>query len=176
MTTGLTTSFVTPKIDKNMIESVTNAIFQRAASKASQAVENSTNTNVYNTDSFKSTLQNDMMSQARQSVTKSANPFAEGVYNSQAVSKQTEETVKSSSVTANKGTEVKAISKNAQRTPTKSRISGNMALQNGMFASAMRESVMVQAQEQMTQRRDLASSLLFLNTQKAVNTYPSKKF
>ena len=43
MTTGLTTTtnFIAQKIDRTMVDSVTNAIFQRAASKSSQAVENS---------------------------------------------------------------------------------------------------------------------------------------
>ena len=86
MTNGLTatTNFIAQKIDRHMVDAVTDAIFQRAASKSSQAVEASTSNNAYNTNIFKTTVQNEVMAEARKSMVQAANPFAEGVFKSQA--------------------------------------------------------------------------------------------
>ncbi len=175
MSTGLTatTNFIAQKIDKNMVDAVTNAIFQRAASKASQAVEASTSNNIYNTDSFKATLQNDVMAEARASLTKAVNPFAEGIFKSQST-QAASATVNTNEAQASGSN--KAISTQTQRVDTRTRVSNSMALQNGMFTSAMRESMMIQATEQMAGNNNLMSKLQFLNAKTAVSTYPAKQF
>lgn len=174
MTTGLTTTtnFIAQKIDRNMIDSVTNAIFQRAASKAGQAVETSSNNNVYNTANYKQTVQNDVMTEARKSLQASVNPFAEGIFKSQATS------AASATVNTNEAQQAgaSAIAKNAVRTSTRSRVSSSMALQNSMFTSGIRESMMIQAKDQMVNNTDLMSRLQFLNAKTAVNAYPAKQF
>lgn len=174
MTTGLTTTtnFIAQKIDKNMVDSVTNAIFQRAASKAGQAVETSVNNNVYNTANYKQTVQNDVMTEARKSLQASVNPFAEGIFKSQAIS--------AANATANTNEAqqagASAISKNVVRPSTRTRVSNSMALQNSMFTSGIRESMMIQAKDQMVNNTDLMSRLQFLNAKTAVNAYPAKQF
>lgn len=172
MTNGLTatTNFIVQKIDKNMIDSVTNAIFQRAASKSSQAVEASTANNVYNTDIYKTTVQNDVMNEARAALVKSANPFASSIFNSQA----TQAAASTNATEAQAG--AKAISSSAVRVNTRSRVSDSLALQNGMFTSAIRESMMIQAKEQIANNNDLMSRLQFLNAKTAVSAYPAKQF
>lgn len=172
MTNGLTatTNFIVQKIDKNMIDSVTNAIFQRAASKSSQAVEASTANNVYNTNIYKTTVQNDVMNEARAALTKSANPFAESIFKSQA----TQAAASTNATEAQAG--AKAISSGAVRVNTRSRVSDSLALQNGMFTSAIRESMMIQAKEQIANNNDLMSRLQFLNAKTAVSAYPAKQF
>lgn len=174
MSTGLTatTNFIAQKIDKNMVDAVTNAIFQRAASKASQAVEASSSNNIYNTDSFKTTLQNDVMAEARKSLTKAVNPFAEGIFKSQ--STQAAASTNATEAQASGGN--RAISSEASRVSTRARVTNSMALQNGMFTSAMRESMMIQAKEQMVNNTDLMSRLQFLNAKTAVSIYPAKQF
>lgn len=178
MTTGLTTTtnFIAQKIDKNMIDSVTNAIFQRAASKAGQAVETSTNNNVYNTANYRQTVQNDVMSEARKSLQASVNPFAEGIFKS-----QTSQATSAANATANTNEAqqagASAIAKNATRTTsTRARVTNSMALQNSMFTSGIRESMMIQAKDQMVNNTDLMTRLQFLNAKTAVNAYPAKQF
>ncbi len=175
MSTGLTatTNFIAQKIDKNMVDSVTNAIFQRAASKASQAVEASTSNNIYNTSSFKATLQNDVMTEARKSLTKAVNPFAEGIFKSQST-QAAAATTNTNEAQASGGN--KAISAQSHKIDTRARISNSMALQNGMMTSAMRESMMIQATEQMAGNNNLMSRLQFLNAKTAISTYPAKQF
>ncbi len=177
MTTGLTTTtnFIAQKIDRNMIDSVTNAIFQRAASKSDQAVETSVNNNVYNTANYKQTVQNDVMTEARKSLQATVNPFAEGIFKS-----QTSQATSAASATANTN-EVQqagasAIAKNAVRPTTRSRVTNSMALQNSMFTSGIRESMMIQAKDQMVNNTDLMSRLQFINAKTAVNVYPAKQF
>lgn len=174
MTTGLTTTtnFIAQKIDKNMVDSVANAIFQRAASKAGQAVENATNNNIYNTENFKHTVQNDVMAEARKSLQASVNPFAEGIFKSQATA-AANATVNTNEV---QQAGASAISKNAVRPTTKARVTNSMALQNSMFTSGIRESMMIQAKDQMVNNMDLMSRLQFLNAKTAVNAYPAKQF
>jgi len=192
MTTSFRTSsnFASQKLDRNMIDSVTNAIFQRAAAKSTteDAVEKSSNTNFYSTGLFKTTVQKDMMSEARQSV-KSANPFsndilssvnsspAKEVVSSEAVSSLSSSAKTSSSQDIQKSEEpvFKAISNRAAISGRR-RVSSDMALQNGMFAAAMRESMMVQAQDQMSRRGNLMYNLRFLNSQEALSAYPKKNF
>ncbi len=173
MTNGLTTTtnFIVQKIDKNMVDSVTNAIFQRAASKSSQAVEASTANNVYNTDIYKTTVQNDVMSEARAALAKSANPFAEGIFKSQAT-----QAAASTNVTEAQAAGSKAIANGAIRANTRTRVSDSLVLQNSMFTSAIRESMMIQAKDQIANNNDLMSRLQFLNAKTAVNTYPAKSF
>ena len=173
MTNGLTaaTNFIVQKIDKNMVDSVTNAIFQRAASKSSQAVEASTANNVYNTNTYKTTVQNDVMSEARAALTKSANPFAEGIFKSQAT-----QAAASTNINEAQAAGTKAIASGAVRVNTRSRITDSQALQNSMFTSAIRESMMIQAKEQLANNNDLMSRLQFLNAKTAVNAYPAKSF
>lgn len=172
MTNGLTAAqnFITKKIDKNMVESVTNAIFQRAASKSSQAVENSAAKNAYNTDIYKTTLQNDVMAEARAELTKAANPFAAGIFNSQSVQAAASTNVSEAQTGA------KAISGNAVRRNSRTRVSDSLVLQNSMFTSAIRESMMIQAKDQIANNNDLMSRLQFLNAKTAVSTYPAKQF
>jgi len=173
MTNGLTTTtnFIVQKIDKNMVDSVTNAIFQRAASKSSQAVESSAANNAYNTNIYKTTVQNDVMTEARKALTQSANPFAEGIFKSQS----TQAAAASSNVKEAQAGE-KAISSNAVRTNTRTRVSDSMVLQNSMFTSGIRESMLIQAKEQISNNNDLMSRLQFLNSKTAVNAYPAKQF
>ena len=172
MTNGLTatTNFIAQKIDKNMVDSVTNAIFQRAASKSSQAVEASNSNNAYNTTIFKTTVQNEVMAEARKSMAQAANPFAEGIFKSQA----TQAAASTNATEAQAGS--KTVSNNAVRVNTRSKVVNSMALQNSMFTSAMRESMMIQAKEQISNNNDLMSRLQFLNSKTAVNTYPAKQF
>lgn len=172
MTNGLTatTNFIAQKIDKKMVDSVTNAIFQRAASKSSQAVEDSNSRNEYNTNIFKSTVQNEVMSEARKSTAQAANPFAAGLFNTQS----TQAAASTNSTEAQAG--AKAISRNATRVNTRTRVSDSMALQNSMYTSAMRESMMMQAKEQISNNNDLMSRLQFLNSKTAVGLYPAKQF
>ena len=173
MTNGLTaaTNFIVQKIDKNMVDSVTNAIFQRAASKSSQAVEASTANNVYNTNVYKTTVQNDVMAEARAALTKSANPFAEGIFKSQAT-----QAAASTNVNEAQAAGSKAIVGGSARINTRTRVSNSQALQNSMFTSAIRESMMIQAKEQIANNNNLMSRLQFLNTQTAINAYPAKRF
>ena len=177
MTTGLTTTtnFIAQKIDKNMVDSVTNAIFQRAASKAGQAVETATNNNVYNTANFKHTVQNDVMTEARKSLQASINPFAEGIFKAQS-SQATSAANATTNTNETQQAGLSAISKNAVRTTTRTRVTNSMALQNSMFTSGIRESMMIQAKDQMVNNTDLMSRLQFLNAKTAVNTYPAKHF
>lgn len=176
MTTGLTTTtnFIAQKIDKNMVDSVANAIFQRAASKAGQAVEASATNNAYSTANFKQTVQNDVMTEARKSLQASVNPFAEGIFRT-----QTSQATSAANATTNTNevqqAGTKAISSNAVRT-TKTRVSNSMALQNSMFTSGIRESMMIQAKDQMVNNTDLMSRLQFLNAKTAVTAYPAKQF
>ena len=172
MTNGLTatTNFIAQKIDRNMVDAVTNAIFERAASKSSQAVEASASHNEYNNNIFKTTVQNEVMAEARKSMVQAANPFAEGIFKSQG----TQAAASTNATEAQAG--AKAISSNAVRVNTKARVSNSMALQNGLFTSAIRESIMVQAKEQISNNNDLMSRLQFLNSKTAVNTYPAKQF
>lgn len=176
MTTGLTTTtnFIAQKIDKNMVDSVANAIFQRAASKAGQAVEASATNNAYSTANFKQTVQNDVMTEARKSLQASVNPFAEGIFKT-----QTSQATSAANATTNTNevqqAGTKAISSNAVRT-TKTRVSNSMALQNSMFTSGIRESMMIQAKDQMVNNTDLMSRLQFLNAKTAATAYPAKQF
>lgn len=172
MTNGLTatTNFIAQKIDKKMVDSVTNAIFQRAVSKSTQAVEDSNSRNEYNTNIFKSTVQNEVMSEARKSTAQAANPFATGLFNTQS----TQAAASTNSTEAQAG--AKAISRNATRVNTRTRVSDSMALQNSMYTSAMRESMMMQAKEQISNNNDLMSRLQFLNSKTAVGLYPAKQF
>ena len=172
MTNGLTatTNFIVQKIDKNMVDSVTNAIFQRAASKSSQAVEASSANNAYNTDVYKTTVQNDLMTEARAALTKSANPFAESIFKSESTK------AAASTNTTEVQAGAKAISNNASRVNTRAKVSDSFALQNGMFTSAIRESIMIQAKEQIANNNDLMSRLQFLNAKTAVSAYPAKQF
>ena len=172
MTNGLTatTNFIAQKIDRKMVDAVTDAIFQRAASKSSQAVETSASHNEYNNNIFKSTVQNEVMSDARKSMAQSANPFSAGIFNTQAT-----QAAASTNVTEAQAGE-KAIARTATRINTKTRVSNSMALQNSMFTSAMRESMMIQAKEQISNNNDLMSRLQFLNSKTAVKTYPAKQF
>lgn len=172
MTNGLTatTNFIVQKIDKNMVDSVTNAIFERAASKSSQAVEASTANNVYNTDIYKTTVQNDVMAEASAALRKAVNPFAEGIFKSQAI----QAAASTNATEAQAG--AKAISSDAIRKPSRTRISNSQALQNSMFTSAIRESIMIQAKEQIAGNNDLMSRLQFLNSKSAASAYPAKRF
>lgn len=173
MTNGLTatTNFITQKIDRKMVDAVTNAIFERAASKSAQAVEASVSNNAYNTNIFKTTVQNEVMAEARKAMVQAANPFADGIFKSQA----TQAAAASTNVNETQAGS-KAISSNANRVTTRSKVSNSMALQNSMFTSAMRESMMIQAKEQIAGNNDLMSRLQFLNSKTAVNTYPAKQF
>ena len=177
MTNGLTatTNFISQKIDKKAIDSVTKAIFERAASKSVQPQQASANevkptSNSINMDLYKSSVQNDVMSDARKSVTSSANPFAAGLLTTQA----TQAAASTSATEAQAG--AKAISSNATVKAPRRRVSDSMALQNSMYTSAIRESMMIQAKEQISGNNDLMSRLQFLNSKKAVSLYPAKQF
>ena len=178
MTTALTTTtnFVSQKIDRASVESVKNAIFQRVTSKASGTAEAVANNNkVYNTEAMKTNFQNDLMAEARQSVAKGANPFSESIFKSQATQAAASTNVNESQASGTKALTNKSSISNSTKN-IRSRVIGSTALQNGMLSSAMRESVMVEAREQMTSNNTLMSRLQFLNTQSAINTYPSAKF
>ncbi len=177
MANGLTatTNFIVQKIDRNMVDSVTKAIFERAAAKAVKTPEPSvaakTNSNPsVNMDVYKTSIQNDVMTEARKSLTQSVNPFAEGIFKSQA----TQAAASTNATEAQAG--VKALSSNAAIKAPRVRVTESMALQNGMFTSAIRESMMIQAKEQIVNNTDLMSRLQFLNSKTAVNLYPAKQF
>lgn len=172
MANGLTatTNFIAQKIDRKAIDSVTKAIFERAASKAVQpSTTAEQNTKATNIDVFKTSIQNDVMVDARKS-TQSANPFAAGLFNTQA----TQAAASTNATEAQAG--AKAISNNAAVKAPRSRVASSMALQDGMYTSAIRESMMIQAKEQISGNNDLMSRLQFLNSKKAVSLYPAKQF
>ena len=110
------------------------------------------------------------MNEARAALIKSANPFAAGIFNSQA----TQAAASTNATEAQAG--AKAVSSNASKVNTRSRVNNSVALQNSMFTSAIRESMMIQAKEQIANNNDLMSRLQFLNAKTAVNTYPAKQF
>ncbi len=176
MANGLTatTNFIAQKIDRNMIDSVTKAIFERAASKAvqpQQEIKDSKPTsNSINMDVYKTSIQNEVMTEARKSLTQSVNPFANNIFNSQS----TQAAASTNATEAQAG--AKAISSNASIKAPRTRVSDSLTLQNSMFTSAIRESMMIQAKEQITGNNDLMSRLQFLNSKKAVNLYPAKQF
>jgi len=173
MANGLTatTNFIAQKIDRNMIDSVTKAIFERAASKAVQTPETASKASSVNMDVYKSSIQNEVMSEARKSLTQSVNPFAENIFKSQAA-----QAAASTNVSEAQSSGSKAISNNASVKAPRTRVGETMALQNSMFTSAIRESMMIQAKEQIAGNNDLMSRLQFLNSKTAVNLYPAKKF
>ena len=169
MATGLTTTtnFIAQKIDRTMVDSVTNAIFQRAASKSSQAVENSVKNNVYSEGAYRASVQEDVMLEARRELTKAANPFANNILAQAATdSKGGQAQAGASYVPA------KVSSTKAPRT----QVFNSMALQNSMYTSAVRESMMAQAQDSISKNYTLMSRLQFLNTKSAIATYPAKNF
>ena len=176
MSTGLTTTnFTIQKIDKASVDSVKNAIFQRVVSKSTGTEEAVVNNNKeYNTESIKVGFQNELMSEARKSVSNNMNPFSNNMF--QATQAAASTNISEVQVSTSK---VKAGGQTQQSTTTKkihTRIAQSTALQNGMLSSAIRESAMVEAREQMTANNTLMSRLQFLNTQNAINAYPSAKF
>lgn len=174
MQTGLATANYTfQKIDKSAVDSVKAAIFQRATSKSSGALDTLSQVsskNEYNTTSLQTKVQNDLMSEARQSTQKILNPFSESMFKSQATQAASSTNV-SESQTVEKRNRPAQAEKNSQRLVMKS-----MALQTGMMSSSMRESVMLEAKEQMSSNNTLMSRLQFINTQNAISAYPSAKF
>ncbi len=143
------------KIDRSSVESVKEAIFKRAQDKASsQVYEN----NKYNNDNFTKTVHNEVMSE---SVSRpSANPFAAGAFNTIGTTVSSEEN----------------SSNSAQKFSVNRKIQNSMTLQTGLYNSAMREAVMVQATESMTRNNDFNSNLSFLSNQTAIASYPAKQF
>ena len=110
------------------------------------------------------------MTEARAALTKSANPFAESIFKSESA----KAAASTNATEVQAGT--KAISNNASRVNTRAKVSDSFALQNGMFTSAIRESMMIQAKEQIANNNDLMSRLQFLNAKTAVSAYPAKQF
>ena len=177
MANGLTatTNFIAQKIDRNMVDSVTKAIFERAASKSVQPQQTEMKevkptSNSINMDVYRTTVQNDVMTEARKSLTQSVNPFAEDIFKSQS----TQAAASTNATEAQAG--AKAISANATIKAPRTKVANSMALQNSMFTSAIRESMMIQAKEQIANNNDLMSRLQFLNSKTAVNLYPAKQF
>ena len=163
MTTGLTTTtnFIAQKIDRTMVDSVTNAIFQRAASKSSQAVENSVKNNVYSEGAYRASVQEDVMLEARRELTKAANPFANNILAQAATDSKGGQTQAGASYVPAKVSGTKA---------PRTQVFNSMALQNS------RESMMAQAQDSISKNYTLMSRLQFLNTKSAIATYPAKNF
>ena len=187
MTNGITatTNFIVQKIDKNMISSVTDAIFQRAAAKGAKYAEtpvqaNTNNAAAFNTDIYKTSIQNDVMSAARKSLTQSANPFAAGLFNTESAKNASIAGAASTNVPEGTSSAVpqaasKAISSNAIRVNNRTRVNNSIALQNSLFTAGIRESMMVQAKEQMSNNMDLMSRLQFLNAKTAASAYPAAR-
>lgn len=180
MTNGITatTNFIVQKIDKNMVNAVTDAIFQRAAAKGAKYAETPAQNNTkkaaaYNTDIYKTSVQNEVMEEARKSLTQAANPFAAGLFNTESAKNVSTAAAASSNVSE---TNSKAISGNALRTNNRTRVNSSIALQNSMFTAGIRESMMIQAKEQIANNNDLMSRLQFLNAKTAVGTYPAARF
>ena len=166
MNTGLTTSgFISQKIDKKAIESVKSAIFQRAITKASgtdEAIKNSSNE--YNTSSMRASFQNDLMKEARNTIGEGFNPFSANARQVQSSQQH---------ISTNGSAQVQ----NQPSTTNYGGIAGqSAAAQNDIFASAIRESAMSDAHEQVTSNHSLSAVLQFLNTQNAISAYNSTRF
>ena len=181
MTNGITatTNFIVQKIDKNMVDAVTDAIFQRAAAKGAKYAETPVQNNTkraaasYNTDIYKSSVQNEVMTEARKSLTQAANPFAVGLFNTESAKNASAGAAASSNVPE---TASKAISSGALRANNRVRVNNSIALQNSMFTAGIRESMMIQAKEQISNNNDLMSRLQFLNAKTAAGVYPAARF
>lgn len=147
---------VIKKIDNNSVDSIKEAIFKRAEAK---------------NGSVESGVRNDIMAQASSEIRRSAsNPFLQGVFSS-AQAAPAEAAVAQKAVPVQSNNNVSTPQVNVGR-----KIAQNINLQTGLYNSAMRESIMIQASEQMVKNNDLMSRLSFLNTKMAISSYPAKQF